>query len=493
MSDSFSKKTSNFFITLLIGLIVVSFMFTGYESMGGASGSIATVGSYPITPREYDNEYNRQVNFYKNALLGGKNLTAKDIERFGIKRQALNNLVQRKTRVVFADMADQHVSPESIKKTVKEFEFFQTNGSFDLNRYKLLLQSNRMTPSDFEEDMKNNIKSDMAMKLIGQMPISNGYMNDIRNFKMNRFQAHIIELSKNKLKSKISVSSSEVSKFLQEAANKARVESLFKQRKESLDIKEKVKASHILIKGDDSAALKKIQSIAKKVNPKNFKKVANKETQDPSGKGNGGSLGEFTRGRMVPEFDQVAFTQKPGTISKPVKTSFGYHLIYVEKKIPAKQAKLAKHQSKIARELIRDEKTQELDKLFTSVKEEAMAAMNKADFKRVKSLRAKYGITYDENVEINPYDGSKGNINLDKDASDQLMASIKEKESAVIDLSKGNKIQIVTYQKNYNKDLPMFDLEKEKSGLQNALSQKLRQEVIKTVGEKIKVKQHVNL
>ena len=66
----------------------------------------------------------------------------------------------------------------------------------------------------------------------------------------------------------------------------------------------------------------------------NWKKVAALYSIDPGSKDKGGSLGSFPKGRMVPEFDKVAFSIKPGTISVPVKSQFGWHVIEVTKKTP---------------------------------------------------------------------------------------------------------------------------------------------------------------
>lgn len=65
-----------------------------------------------------------------------------------------------------------------------------------------------------------------------------------------------------------------------------------------------------------------------------FGALAKQHSKCPSGKG-GGSLGEFSKGDMVPEFDRVVFGNLPvGEVSAPVKTQFGYHLIKVEKRMP---------------------------------------------------------------------------------------------------------------------------------------------------------------
>lgn len=64
-----------------------------------------------------------------------------------------------------------------------------------------------------------------------------------------------------------------------------------------------------------------------------FAEMAKKHSQCPSGK-QGGELGEFGQGDMVPEFDRVIFSDMPiGQVSEPVKTQFGYHLIDVKKRM----------------------------------------------------------------------------------------------------------------------------------------------------------------
>ena len=69
-----------------------------------------------------------------------------------------------------------------------------------------------------------------------------------------------------------------------------------------------------------------------------FAELAKANSACPSS-AKGGDLGEFTHGQMVKEFDEVAFKLPVNTVSEPVKTQFGYHLILVTKKIPAVEAK----------------------------------------------------------------------------------------------------------------------------------------------------------
>jgi peptidyl-prolyl cis-trans isomerase C len=64
-----------------------------------------------------------------------------------------------------------------------------------------------------------------------------------------------------------------------------------------------------------------------------FGELAAQHSQCPSGK-NGGDLGEFSQGQMVPEFDQVVFSGEIGKVHGPVKTQFGYHLLEITSRTP---------------------------------------------------------------------------------------------------------------------------------------------------------------
>ena len=92
---------------------------------------------------------------------------------------------------------------------------------------------------------------------------------------------------------------------------------------------EQVLCQHILVKGSDDAALDKIKDIRARIvdGKADFAEEAKKHSDCPSGQ-QGGSLGWFGRGMMVPEFDKVAFEMAKGEVSNIVTTQFGYHIIY---------------------------------------------------------------------------------------------------------------------------------------------------------------------
>lgn len=87
-------------------------------------------------------------------------------------------------------------------------------------------------------------------------------------------------------------------------------------------LKDKIRASHILVEKEETA-----KDILKKINAgEDFSELAKEHSTGPSGP-NGGDLGIFGKGQMVPEFEKASFALKIGEVSEPVKTQFGYHII----------------------------------------------------------------------------------------------------------------------------------------------------------------------
>jgi peptidyl-prolyl cis-trans isomerase C len=138
---------------------------------------------------------------------------------------------------------------------------------------------------------------------------------------------------------------------------------------------ELVKARHILIrfKGSpvplkpgaeelsEEAALAKANKLEARLKAgEDFAKVASAETDDTPGVANGGDLGEFAHGQMVPTFDETAFKLKPGEISEPVKSQFGYHIIKVE-------SRRAKPFEDVRAEIERTLKPQETQKALEAI------------------------------------------------------------------------------------------------------------------------------
>ena len=113
------------------------------------------------------------------------------------------------------------------------------------------------------------------------------------------------------------------------AVTDAEAKKYYDENKDKFVSEESVSASHILVDTEEKALELLVKIKAGEIS---FEDAAKENSSCPSGQ-NGGSLGEFGRGQMVPEFDKAVFEMEVGTVSEaPVKTQFGYHLIRLDAK-----------------------------------------------------------------------------------------------------------------------------------------------------------------
>lgn len=112
------------------------------------------------------------------------------------------------------------------------------------------------------------------------------------------------------------------------ATSDAAVKKFYDEQVAQIKPVDEVRARHILVDSEDEA--KKI--VARLKGGEDFAKIAKELSKDPGSGAEGGDLGFFTQDRMVPEFAAAAFAMKPGELSAPVKTQFGWHVIKTEER-----------------------------------------------------------------------------------------------------------------------------------------------------------------
>ncbi|WP_409290239.1 peptidylprolyl isomerase [Peribacillus sp. SCS-37] len=134
----------------------------------------------------------------------------------------------------------------------------------------------------------------------------------------------------------------------------AEMKKYFEENKASFAQEEQVKAAHILVKTKAKA-----DEVKKKLDSgESFEDLAKKYSTEAATKDKGGDLGYFGKGDMTAAFEKEAFALKEGGISLPVKTQYGYHIIKVTDKKPAKAAVYVDHKKAVKAALL-DQKVQE--------------------------------------------------------------------------------------------------------------------------------------
>jgi parvulin-like peptidyl-prolyl isomerase len=135
---------------------------------------------------------------------------------------------------------------------------------------------------------------------------------------------------------------------------------------------EQITASHILVKTEAEArdVLNELKQ------GKDFAEIAKAKSTGPSAP-NGGSLGTFSRGRMVPEFEEAAFALKVGELSEPVQTQFGYHVITVTERMEAHVKPFDEVKEDIRETLV----SEYVDTLLNDLRSKATVEIKNPDYK----------------------------------------------------------------------------------------------------------------
>ncbi|HXH31452.1 MAG TPA: SurA N-terminal domain-containing protein [Bacteriovoracaceae bacterium] len=494
MKNAFASRISYFILTFIFLIIAASFLFSNFDGFSTASTKhVATVDGTPITTKEYQMALSRQVEFF-NQMMGGSGMTQKQLEEMGIKQSVMNGLVQQKLILNTADDMGFIVSMDEVKNEIKSLPYFKTKEQFDVNLYRNMLLSNGFIPTQFEDLVSNDLKQKKVDEMFNSMIVSDNYVKDVLKFKNSVLAVQGVKISRQSLAPLVTVSEQEIKQYLEKPENKKALEESYTENITKYNKPEEVKARHILIQGQDEKALEKIKALAQKVTLKNFAELAQKETEDPTGKANGGDLGWFSAGRMVPEFEEVAFKQAKNTISQPVKTQFGYHLILVEDKRSSDKKSLDSVKTELAQLAIQKTKSQDLDKLLKSTEQELSGYLTSGDIAAAEALAKKVDGQFFKTTDINMFDQTLAQAALAPKEAEELF---KAEPGQVVNLGNPGTIYLVKIvSKGQSPDLEkkLTDQLKGEVTTQSQMNtKKIREELVKALNNKAKVVTNQNL
>jgi peptidyl-prolyl cis-trans isomerase C len=156
-------------------------------------------------------------------------------------------------------------------------------------------------------------------------------------------------------------------------ASKADALKYYEERPELFRTEEMLAASHLLkmAKTDEEfeKALEDVKVLRERLlKGEDFTEMVRTESDD---KGNDGNLGTFGKGRMVPEFEQAAYALEAGELSEPVRTQFGWHLIQLHEKIPAKVTPFEEIKEKVIEYLTERKKDKVFEEFLDGLKAQA--------------------------------------------------------------------------------------------------------------------------
>lgn len=414
---------------IIFGMIILTFVLSDYSARNNGTlgiGAAAEVNGEIITLKEFQEQENRIAGYYAQ-FFGGK--IDNDFQRKQIRSEAINELVNNSLAAQAAEGEKIFATDAELKKIIMEdLPYFKKDGVFQSDLYKGLLNANKLTPSEFEKSLRAQAKTQRIRQLFELGLSSNRLEKDLENeLKSKKINVAFVKLNAEELKKSNLVSAAEVSKKFADADFAKKVQDYYTNTKGEFETPEQIKASHILIRttegnaDSDALAKAKMENIIKRLAKEDFAKVAGQVSEDPGSKAKNGDLGYFSKGRMVKEFEEVAFVTPVGKLSPVIKTPFGYHILKVMDKKPAQTTSFEAAKTAIASKLLAEEKNTEISKQL----EEIVA---KGDLAAVNDFVAKHDLKWTES----------GYFDL---TSEQLPGSTSaELFKASLELSKANPV-----------------------------------------------------
>lgn len=166
------KHAQSWLIKLALGAIVVVFVFWGVGSYRAQKGNrIALVNGAPIVLGEFRGVYDQLMETYRSQF--GNALDEKFLRSLNIRKQALNQIINRQLLLQEATRLNFRVTDEELFGAIERVPAFQRDGRFDARLYQRVLTRNRMTPEMYEESKKNELFVDKLQDLIlGSIKVS---------------------------------------------------------------------------------------------------------------------------------------------------------------------------------------------------------------------------------------------------------------------------------------------------------------------------------
>jgi peptidyl-prolyl cis-trans isomerase D len=394
---------------LVFGMIISVFVLSDLSGRAGGkggnlgSGGAATVNGHIITLKQFQDQETRVSNYY-SQMFGGQ--FEKMFPKKQVMQETMNQLVNNSVAEQGAAQEMLFATDAEIRSAILEIPAFKQDGVFQSDLYKNLLAANRLTPAEFEGSLRQQVSLEKVRSLFeaSYKPIllEKNIESDLKSAQIN---IEYVKLNFESFNTSSAMPDREVTSKLTDSDFKKKVQEYFEKNAAEFETPAQVRASHILIKAsaEDAAgtavAKEKAEALLKKVATSDFGQLASVNSEDPGSKVKKGDLGYFSKGSMVPEFENAAFSLKKGQVSGLVKSAFGFHIIKVTDIKPAEKLSETQAHLKIGRKLLAEEKYLALSKDL-----ESMTSQNSSE---ISNYLTKNGLKW---VESGYFDLSSGNI-----------------------------------------------------------------------------------
>ena len=364
MIQELREYSNNLFFKLLMGVIAITFVLS--FGVGGFFGDrkevVAKVNDQEILLKEYREAYQNRMRTFQEQF--GEN-AEKFAEQLNLRQQVFNQLIDRHLLLTDAAELNLLATDLELQDFIRRQAYFQKNGQFDYDTYETVLSQNRIVRHEYEGSLRTDLLLSKKQQLLGtglvisSREVEQAYRMDFENIEveyvffdpklfLNKTTVNQVDLRKyhqehpdefqtlNQFKIEFYTLSTDYYKDIVNVRERE-VRRYYKKNTESYVTPPQIKARHILLKlppdSPEETLTEKQQQLEKLLTQirsgKSFEELAREHSEDGTA-ADGGDLGWFKPGEMVPAFETAAFALAPGEVSDIVQSPFGLHLIKVD-------------------------------------------------------------------------------------------------------------------------------------------------------------------
>jgi peptidyl-prolyl cis-trans isomerase D len=362
------QKQKSFFVQIVFWAIIATFVGTiflvwgkGDDATSSSEDFAAKINGSPISMSDYQRSYENIYRMYQN--LYGEAFTPAVESTLNLRKVALDSLIDQMLLLQEAERLKLKVSKQEIVAAIATIPSFQSNGAFNRDLYVQVLRAQRLTPDQYEKMQEQELLVEKARQSLeggavaSDADVEGEYKerNDKVNLALLRIDPVFFEgrvqidpaglegffaSRKEEFRlpetAKISYLVVDSKPFAASAELRdADLEKFYQRHIDRFEVPEQVRAAHLLIRvpqGATAAVQAEKRALIEKLRERalkgeDFAALARTHSDDSGSGAQGGDLGFFARGTMVPAFERAAFTLNVGAISEVVTTDFGYHII----------------------------------------------------------------------------------------------------------------------------------------------------------------------
>jgi peptidyl-prolyl cis-trans isomerase D len=416
MLETIRTAAKTWIAKVILVLITIPFALWGVESYIRQPGTqeIAKVGSDKISSQEFENAVRNQMDRFRQQF---GQIDSSLLDNPEIRKGVLDQMIDQRLLDRSAAAGGLVVSDSKLRDLIVNDPNFQDGGKFSPALYDRILKSQGLGAQGYEARMRQELARQQFFEGVTNTAfVSNSSVERFIQANEQSREVSVVFLQPSEYAAKVSVTAEQAKAFYDKNQAEFTVPQQVKAEYVELSIealtplvtvapeeikqyyennktryvtKEERKASHILISvakdakdADKKVAEVKAQSLYTQLKKdiKLFAELAKKNSGDPGSAANGGDLGFFGRGMMVPPFEKAVFDGNKGDLVAPVLSDFGYHIIQITDVKAEKGRTLADVTPEIEAEL----KKQQASRKFAELAEK----FSNAAFENSASLKA---------------------------------------------------------------------------------------------------------